>query len=182
MIFLTNYTKRKISHTHGFTLIELLVVIAIIGVLSSIVLSSLAGTRIKANYAKVQAEINQFIKGSIIAQGESGKKLQGITGSSCTDCNCRSRDIRNIPTNDICYVNWLAALTTIQTATNGTIRGLTNFVRDPWGSPYGLDENERENGPSDCRYDTIRSAGPNGFLYDFDDLAYIVPFYTEPCS
>lgn len=172
--------NRIIINTHlGFTLVELLVVISIIGVLSSIIFVAVNSVRAKANYAKVKAELNQFIKTAIITQGEASKTLRNITGSGCSDCACRSRDIRNILTSDSCYTQWINALTMIQNA-SGTVAGLSGMTRDPWGSPYGLDENERESGPPDCRQDTIRSAGPDGILYNPDDLGYSIPF-SSPC-
>lgn len=146
----------------GFTLIELLVVISIISLLSSVMFASVNSTRDKARYAKVKAEVQQFVVMATVAQGESNKRLQDITGSGCSDCVCRGRDIRNVAATDSCYLQWVNALTTIQTATNGTVSGLDKMTRDPWGSPYMLDENEREGSPSDCRFDTLRSVGPNG--------------------
>ena len=164
----------------GFTIIELLVVISIIGLLSSIVLVSLNTSRTKAKYAKVQIELDQFLKAAVIAQGESAKPLKDITGSNCSDCVCRGSDMRNISASSDCYTQWVNGLTTIQNATAGAISGLNLMTRDPWGSPYALDENERESGASDCRLDVVRSVGPNGIYGDGDDQYYFIP-PSRPC-
>lgn len=59
---LVSISERELNSSpkKGFTLIELLVVIAIIGLLSSIVLVSMTGTRAKARDAKRLQEIKQI--------------------------------------------------------------------------------------------------------------------------
>lgn len=164
----------------GFTLIELLVTVSIISFLSSVVLVSLNNARVKARYARVQTELTQFVRASIVAQDESNNRLQDMTGKARTEQSCLGRDIRNIPATDQCYVDWVGALGAVQTNSGGTVQNLDKMTRDPWGSPYGLDENERELGPADCRFDTIRSAGPDGTFYTTDDTAYTIPPHL-PC-
>ncbi|MFA5841887.1 MAG: prepilin-type N-terminal cleavage/methylation domain-containing protein [Candidatus Paceibacterota bacterium] len=157
---------------HGFTLIELLVVIAIVGLLSTIVVASVSRVRQTAMITKTNAEINQFIKLATLAQGESGRALGNITGSGCSDCGCRARDIRNIPTSDSCYIQWVNILNLTKTASLNMLPGIEKMYRDPWGSPYCLDENEGEYAGA---VDTFRSVGPDGTWGTGDDISYYIP-------
>ncbi len=164
----------------GFTLVELLVVLAIIGVLATLIITSMGSARTKAYKAKARNDISQFVKAATIAQMESGKTLREITSSGCSEWTCRGRYIRDISASDSCYTAWSNALTKIQNAAGG-ISGLNQMIRDPWGSPYGLDENEGESGPTDCRRDSIKSAGPDGILGTSDDISFSIPL-SKPCS
>jgi len=65
------FNKKK-----GFTLIELLVVIAIIGLLSSIVLVSMGGTRKRARDARRQADLQSIMTAMEICYGDSACATQ----------------------------------------------------------------------------------------------------------
>jgi prepilin-type N-terminal cleavage/methylation domain-containing protein len=173
----------KVSVTKGFTLIELLVVISIIGFLATAVLVGLSYARGRAKITSANADLTQILKIIAAAQVTSSKSLIQITGSGCSDCSCRDGTSKiNLPTTDACYIAWVNAITNISNASGG-IGGTLAFqnLRDPWGSPYGLDENEGESGPSDCRYDTLRSYGPDGIPYNSDDISVNVP-WSKPCQ
>ena len=166
------FEKTMNSKEKSFTLLELLTVIAIMGMLASIVLVSLARARERARYAKAQSELNQIRKAIILAQDRENKVLGEITGSYCSECPCRNRDpswcLLPDDSGDPCYVSLRNAFNRI---------GLT-LMRDPWGCPYLIDENEMEQYPSPpprCRHDTVNSAGPNR-VYTGDPLPGI------PCS
>jgi len=167
----------------GFTLIELLVVISIIGVLSTIAMTSLNGARIKAKQARIETNFDNFSKAVIVGEQEQNKTLMQITGSGCTRCSgsCTGRDLRNVSTTDSCYTAWASALSKIEAASSGAISGLlTVMARDPWGSPYILDENEGESSSSPCRLDAFSSAGPDGMVSTADDIDFTLPFFL--CS
>lgn len=66
----------------GFTLIELLVVIAIIGILSSVVLSSLSLARTKSYDAKVQGQLSHLRAAAEIYQVTNGN--YGASTFSCS--------------------------------------------------------------------------------------------------
>lgn len=162
----------------AFTLVELLVVIAIISMLSSVILSTLNTARTKAGYAAAKQSMYQIQKAISVAQGESGKTLMQITGSGCSDCNvCRTGiDLRNIAPSNGCYAAWINDIATVQTASNGYTTALTSITRDPWGSPYTIDENEGEQVNNPCIQDALRTVGPDGVWGTSDDYIIALPF------
>lgn len=206
----TNKFSMKVRNSFGFTLIELLVVISIISLISSVALASMNTARDKARSAKAITEMRQIADAIIVAQGETGTTTKAFVYESglnptpyCTDCACRNTyrvlvdfslapisTLKNITSTDLCYSLWEHAINRINTA-NGGVIDISNFKRDPWGSPYLLDENEGElplNHP-DCGSDSIRSAGPDGQirdtngspLLDDDDLWIEIPYLGRSC-
>jgi len=174
---------KKRNNIKGFTLIELIVVITIIGLISTIGALSYANTIKDAQIAKSKQDMNDFIQALETARIKTGKTANAITGSGCSDCACRlpaNKVYRDIPTTDTCYVNWINVLTKISSA--GVV-DISAFTRDPWGSPYLFDENEKEyNTAANCnpaRIDRIKSAGPYGIMSTSDDIGISIPLFLE---
>ncbi|PIZ47653.1 hypothetical protein CO180_03200 [candidate division WWE3 bacterium CG_4_9_14_3_um_filter_41_6] len=168
---------QKIIPKHfGFTLIELMVVIVIIGILSGIGLASYTGTITKAKVAEAQTYLKDLRDSIRIAHISTDKYLGQITGNWCSDCACRSMNLKDIATTNSCYTIALSAITKIEQATDGVVTGVTNNIRDPWGGPYLIDENEWEWAATPCRKDVIRSAGPDSLLGTADDVVVTLGF------
>lgn len=110
----------------GFTLIELMVVIAIIGLLSSVVLASLNGARIKSKDAVIKAEVRQFETILGMSFIEYGNYCDGQTGWIPADRpNCNSTfsgvyasQFRNICNGMFNNANKASPLYTIYTGTS----------------------------------------------------------------
>lgn len=84
----------------GFTLIELLVVIAIIGILASIVLTALNGSRTKGRDANRIASLQEMAKAIALADGDPSKTITGCTnvgGSGTPDSSTNNVTACNGP-------------------------------------------------------------------------------------
>jgi prepilin-type N-terminal cleavage/methylation domain-containing protein len=188
VVFLLQCSQMHTQNKSGFTLIELLVVISIIGILSTIVLSAVNSARSKALRTKATSDQRKLTDTMQLASFETGN-LFTATGKHWTGQYCVSytagpvRDLRN--SSGQCYTDWVASLNAIASAASSSIQiDVTKMYRDPWGSPYYLDENEGT-GTFGCNiFDALVSAGPDGILNDpihpsypatTDDIRYIVP-------
>ncbi|MBU1131235.1 type II secretion system GspH family protein [Patescibacteria group bacterium] len=185
-------SQNKIStNLKGFTLIEVLVVISIIGLLASIVFASLNNARLKAQYAVAYSEMNQFMQMVQYALGETTNNLwsltsqvvtlQGCGGVSGCMCWLNYINIRNITEDHLCFTNWQAVINKVA-ETGSIVENVDHLLRDPWGSPYALQELEQQPG---CGQDRLISAGPDGIISDIywiDNIYYpFPPSLNPPC-
>lgn len=156
------YFKTKQS---GFTLIELLVVIAIIGLLATIVMIGIGGSRQKANIAKVKMDMTTIIKAMVLYEGDTGELPR--RGDNCSEIYCCAGGNINAPN---CVSEWSLTMTALTTndgvGWNGPYLG-TPLLSDPWGHHFLYDDNYVN---SNCGDSWIRSAGPDGTAETSDDI------------
>jgi hypothetical protein len=109
------------------------------------------------------------------AKVKTGQTLVAITGSNCSRCGCDGRDLRTVESGDVCLRQWDQALARVGQAAGASPGTLRRLARDPWGSPYLLNENEGESADFPFESDTIASPGQNGLAGDADDITLAVP-------
>jgi len=168
------YKKSLPAGRQGFTLIELLVVIAIIGILSSVVLTSLNSTREKARIAKAKGDIKN-IKTAISQLEIDTEQWPGheTIGSTCSS-NCGANEF----CDDGC-ANGISDGEAGIMATDGSFPDwdgpyMTRMPLDPWGNEYFFDSDYDIGGVDKT---VIGSYGPNGQGlndYDGDDIIGII--------
>ncbi len=158
----------------AFTLVELLVVIAIIGLLSTVAAVNLQQARNASKIAKATADLRQLLSVINTAREMANATMLTIDGSNCSYCSyCPSGDLRDVAEASTCAQGMLGQWNDFYTAAGMPAR--TTVLRDPWGSPYQMDENEGEafvNAP-----DKIWSVGPDGVRGTSDDINLNIPTF-----
>ena len=147
------------TQKRGFTLIELLVVIAIIGLLSSVVLTSLNSARDKAKYARAKMDIKQ-LKIAMLAYKLDVGELPP-PGDSCSACS-------NPPDGA-----WLTVITAL--VNGGYLSG--RIDRDPWGNFYAYDDNDCNSNPGFPSQ--LFTAGADKVSWTADDYRVTI---TQSCA
>lgn len=168
---------RKSSYTtkNGFTLIELLVVIAIISLLSSVVLSSLSGTRERGRIAAAKSQLRSIRSGMQMLINDTGKWPNGCPpgGVSNPEVNLNSNQAGLLDRPSIGVVDTPCEWTAEEvTAWDGPYVDVDSLV-DPWGRDYEFDPDYF---PASCQninasvIPAIYSEGPTQSGYDCDDI------------
>lgn len=116
-------------NSRGFTLIELLVVIAIIGVLSSVVLASLATARNRAKDTAIKAAVRQLATAAQLEYTETGSYAAFASSwdANATECSNSFSGNQAASARQIC-VNIVSNGPSLYSGTNGDIVNRFSFM------------------------------------------------------
>lgn len=158
-----------------------MITVAIIGTLASVALPNYNAFTLRTRITSTISTLITFRNAIISNREVENKALVDITGTTCSRC-------------DFAIIGAHAGTWATPSATaerNYSRAGLLGVVKDPWGWPYLLDENEHEWATDDCRMDTITSVGADGISGNGvgsinrdpagDDIRiFIKMFYSDP--
>lgn len=137
----------------GFTVVEMLIVIVVLGILATITSIAYGSIQEKGRQKKMDADIQTIVSAIKTARSNTAKNLITITGSNFTGYGCTIKtagtDLATLPDSDECILRYKTNLQLIAAASGATL----GDIRDPWGRPYYIDENEGESGG--CSKDTV---------------------------
>ena len=155
----------------GFSLIEILVVISIIGILSSIIISSVNSARKAAKIAKAQAMVKQIRTAISLLEGDTGqwpghKTIEevegGVGGNEIWDLGAPEAGLAATDGN---FPNWGGPY-------------ISHIPPDPWGNNYFFDTDyDTDPGSGTTWAVAVGSFGPNGQgpnVYDSDNIFQII--------
>lgn len=144
----------------GFTIVELLIVIVVIGILAAITTVAYNNVQERARVASANADLALLNKAIRAARVNADKHLFGVTGSNCTRCFDQAR--------------YELTLDNLSTASGISLNGLKKG--DPWGTKYGIDENEGEGATPCANKDSLylMTTGKTGII------SQDIPFYNCP--
>lgn len=146
----------------GFTIVEMMIVVVVIGILVSIAAVGYGGAQQRSREGKIDADIRRLSEVIQVARVRSGNALAVITGSYWTGRYCMfqasnpSQPIpdgtdfsKRTPMTQACWDAYSSAMQAISNASGTDVTAM----RDPWGRPYYIDENDYVGGP--CNRDVI---------------------------
>lgn len=133
----------------GFTIVELLVVIVVLGILAGLIINTYSAAQRKAKIAQVQSNVSVLRKAMSVYKVDHGE-LPPIG------------DDWNYDTDPPSAGGWQLALDALVEDGHLSPENAAILRTDPWGHPYGYDDNDCNSfaGPSDGTY--VQSMGPNG--------------------
>jgi len=166
-------SNNNMNKENGFTLIELLVVIAIIGILSSVVLSSLSTAREKAKIGKAKAELSNVKTAIRLLEADTGKWPNGCPIGEVSNPEVALDDSQaGIKQAITAQDNGSGCKWTTVDVTNWDGPYIKTPV-DPWGKSYEFDPDYR---PGDNLDDPLNPTNCDGSTDSVDKISVVVSY------